>query len=43
VLVHGGGEVGTERDARFPVRVLHKAVSEELLHDRGDGRQSDWV
>jgi hypothetical protein len=28
---------------RFPQWLLHKAVSEMLLRDRRDGRESDWV
>ena len=30
-------------DRRYPLWLLHKAVSEKLLRDRGDGRQSGWV
>jgi hypothetical protein len=28
---------------RFRLRLSHKAVSEKLLLDRGDGHQSRWV
>jgi hypothetical protein len=42
-LVPDGSLVGVGRDSCFSTSLLHKAVSEKLLRDCADGRQSGWV
>jgi hypothetical protein len=50
-LFGAGVALGRDLDRRRPTSppfrssrwLSHKAVSEKLLRDRGDGRQSGWV